>query len=133
MQEKVAFDKQMNSLSLNKNKSTYSPTKYNKYSKNSPPVGLRNIGNTCFMYCISSNFNRNSILQCILASPYLTDFFLNDYKKSPSIRSQRLSLSFYELLLECKNGSSSTVTPSDLKHAVAKVAPQFTGYGQQDA
>lgn len=32
-------------------------------------------------------------------------------------------------------GSSydNTLTPSDLKNAVSSVAPQFSGYGQQDA
>ena len=29
---------------------------------------------------VGVDFDRNSILQCILATPYLTDFFLKEYK-----------------------------------------------------
>jgi ubiquitin C-terminal hydrolase len=81
----------------------------------------------------------NSILQCVFATPFLNDFFLNDYESQKTYKAQRLSRAYAELIKRVRQimqGSSSydnTISPSDLKMAVSGVAPQFSGYGQQDA
>ena len=72
---------------------------------------------------------RNSIMQCIFATPYLNDFMLSEYKKMKISRSQKLAPAYYDLIKQVKSGSASIVEPSDLKYAVSRVSAQFSGYG----
>jgi len=89
-------------------------------------VGLRNLGNTCFM---------NSILQCVAHTPGFIDTLLTVPRTDINRRSKlqgQLAEQFAELMKEMRT-SRTAVSPEQVKHMVGRFAPQFSGYMQQDA
>ncbi|XP_051895835.1 ubiquitin carboxyl-terminal hydrolase 2-like isoform X3 [Pristis pectinata] len=107
-----------------------SPVRESPNSKTSQGlVGLRNLGNTCFM---------NSILQCLSNTRELRDYCIqNTYRRELNNRSRTntaLMEEFAKLLQALwTSPSNDPISPSEFKTQIQKYAPRFVGYNQQDA
>lgn len=100
-------------------------------------VGLQNLGNTCFL---------NSMLQCLINSPPLKDYFLaidpetkklkfaNDINvDNPLGMKGCIAIEFASLMKKIWGDEFSIIAPTSLKSVIGQYAPQFAGYQQQDS
>ena len=111
--ERNIYSQEEESTSCSDNSSISSITK----SK----VGLRNLGNTCFM---------NTCLQNLIHSEL---FIQKLFSKSFLLSSKtRISKQFYSLCKEVSSCSSSACAPYDFKSAFGSKHSMFSGYGQHD-
>lgn len=92
--------------------------------------GLMNLGNTCFM---------NSALQCLSNTPELQQYFFSGAYASELNTTNPLGMggamagAYGRLVHQLWAAATGAVVPRDFKVALARFAPQFTGYAQQDS
>ncbi|XP_032071684.1 ubiquitin carboxyl-terminal hydrolase 32 isoform X2 [Thamnophis elegans] len=93
-------------------------------------TGLSNLGNTCFM---------NSSIQCVSNTQPLTQYFISGRhlyelnRTNPIGMKGHMAKCYGDLIQELWSGTQKNIAPLKLRWTIAKYAPRFNGFQQQDS
>ncbi|XP_062341331.1 ubiquitin carboxyl-terminal hydrolase 32-like isoform X2 [Osmerus eperlanus] len=107
----------------------------NRMSRHNVPTekgatGLSNLGNSCFM---------NSSIQCVSNTKPLTDYFTSGThlyelnRTNPIGMKGHMAKCYGDLVQELWSGTQKNLAPLKLRWTIAKYAPRFNGFQQQDS
>ena len=68
-----------------------------------------------------------------MAAGPLTEYFLSGQYEKDKTSKTKICTTYSQLLMGVRQAGGGSVTPSDIKKAVSKVAPQFLGFQQHDS
>jgi len=94
-------------------------------SANNGIVGLKNLGNTCYM---------NASLQCLRNIKLCYEHILNENKNN-TYDNNKLIKSYYKFVRDIWEPvtNKTVMSPADIKNEFGKYKRNFNGFGQQDA
>lgn len=94
------------------------------------PVGLSNLGNTCFF---------NAAIQCLIRVKPLTEFILSDnFESHINTKSKRgsggeIAREYRKFLIEMADAVSSSICPRELRSKIVSKYRYFNNFGQHDS